>query len=122
MGSDFETAWEETRQQVVFTTHTPVMAENEVYDHDLSPDGSLCWLRTRSNGTDGGRPFNLTLAGLRLSHMANGVSRCTGLPLAMWRGSEAQLHYQHHNKRKTWQNPQIRQTFEVMAPLKRIFS
>ncbi len=35
LGTDFETAWEETRQQTVFTTHTPVMAGNEEHDHGL---------------------------------------------------------------------------------------
>ena len=31
----FEKAWSETRKQIVFTTHTPVEAGNEVHTYDL---------------------------------------------------------------------------------------
>ena len=122
LGSDFETAWEETRQQVVFTTHTPVMAGNEVYDHDLLRQmGAFAGFEHDQMERIGGRPFNLTLAGLRLSHMANGVSQLHGATArAMWRGSKGAapiISITNGVHVKTWQNPQIRQTFEVNGNL-----
>ncbi|HBG16543.1 MAG TPA: alpha-glucan family phosphorylase, partial [Firmicutes bacterium] len=34
-GLDFEEAWEQVKEKIVFTTHTPVKAGNEEHDHEL---------------------------------------------------------------------------------------
>jgi starch phosphorylase len=75
----FDEALERVRDQVVFTTHTPVEAGNE--QHDL---GLLHRLAAHL-GFDqafferlGGRPFNMTAAALRLSGRANAVAELHG--------------------------------------------
>ena len=74
-GMSFERAWEVTRKQIVFTTHTPVIAGNETYDHEL-----LRYMGAYNSLTHGqmlqlgGDPFSMTAAGLRLSKAANAVS------------------------------------------------
>ncbi|NLY10339.1 MAG: alpha-glucan family phosphorylase [Firmicutes bacterium] len=88
-GKSFDHAWEETRQEIVFTTHTPVMAGNEVHDHQiLNLMGAWNGLEYDQVVRIGGDPFNMTVAGLRLSYMANGVSQLHGMTArAMWRGN-----------------------------------
>ena len=67
-GKSFDHAWEETRQEIVFTTHTPVMAGNEVHDHQiLNLMGAWNGLEYDQVVRIGGDPFNMTVAGLRLS-------------------------------------------------------
>jgi starch phosphorylase len=87
-GMDFIKAWEATRQEVVFTTHTPIAAGNEQHDHGL-----LQFMEAYNGLTYeqmemlGGNPFNMTVAGLRLSQIANGVSKLHGeTARQMWRG------------------------------------
>lgn len=74
-GMSFSEARADLRPKVVFTTHTPVPAGNEI--HELSA--------MRAVGADlgfsddelaelGGRPFSMTVAGLRLARDANGVA------------------------------------------------
>ena len=78
-GLSLEAARAEVREHIVFTTHTPVDAGNE--KHELE--------RLRRMGADagftlgelerlGGRPFNMTVAGLRLSRRANAVAELHG--------------------------------------------
>ncbi|MGI6327682.1 MAG: alpha-glucan family phosphorylase [Dethiobacteria bacterium] len=79
MNVSFEEAWEMTRRQVVFTTHTPVEAGNEKHNYDLL-------FNLRANNTLsyeqlvklGGDPFNMTAAALRISFISNGVSKMHG--------------------------------------------
>jgi starch phosphorylase len=76
------------KQHVVFTTHTPVAAGNEVHsletmrrmDADLGfTDAELTQI--------GGAPFSMTVAGLRLSRAANAVAQLHGeTARAMWKG------------------------------------
>lgn len=121
-GLDFEQAWEEVRQQIVFTTHTPVMAGNEEHSHEL--------LRTMGayNGLEydqvlkiGGDPFNMTIAGLRLSYIANGVSQLHGMTArSMWRGNDGTsplIAVTNGVHQKTWQNPQIAQYHQTNGNL-----
>jgi starch phosphorylase len=78
------------REHVVFTTHTPVPAGNEVHalsalhemDADLGfSDAELALI--------GGDPFSMTVAGLRLSRIANGVAELHGdTARKMWKGVE----------------------------------
>lgn len=121
-GKSFERAWEEARQQIVFTTHTPVMAGNEEHSHHL-----LCHMGAW-NGLEydqackiGGDPFNMTVAGLRLSYIANGVSRLHGMTArSMWRGNEGTapiISITNGVHQRTWQHPQIAQTYENQGNL-----
>lgn len=74
-GLPFEKAWEETREQIVFTTHTPVVAGNETHDHELLKYmGAYDGLTHGQMLRLGGDPFSMTAAGLRLSKKANAVS------------------------------------------------
>lgn len=88
-GQNFTEAWEDTREQIVFTTHTPVLAGNEEHDHNLLRQmGAWAGLEYDQVEQIGGNPFNMTVAGLRLSSIANGVSELHGATArAMWRGN-----------------------------------
>jgi starch phosphorylase len=78
-GLAFGDAWAETRRQIVFTTHTPVLAGNEEHAHrDLSRMGACLELSYAEMRALGGDPFNMTVAGLRLARKANAVSRLHG--------------------------------------------
>lgn len=86
-GLSFEKAVKTVRKKIVFTTHTPVEAGNEKYDYSV-----LRYMRA-TNGLSGeqlkaigGVPFNMTVAGLRLSKIANGVSKLHGkVARKMWK-------------------------------------
>lgn len=121
-GESFEQAWRETRKQVVFTTHTPVEAGNEVHDHGL--------LRHMEayNGLDydqmralGGDPFNMTVASLCLSRLSNAVSKTHGhTSRCMWRGvykSSPIISITNGVHINTWQNKSIREAFKKAGDL-----
>jgi starch phosphorylase len=121
-GADFERAWEETRQQIVFTTHTPVMAGNEEHDHGLlNHMGAWCGLEYDQVEKIGGNPFNMTVAGLRLSYISNGVSQLHGMTArSMWRGNPGTapiISVTNGVHVNTWQSSQIRQTYNVNGNL-----
>ncbi|NVB83640.1 MAG: alpha-glucan family phosphorylase [Kofleriaceae bacterium] len=67
------------RPHVVFTTHTPVPAGNEVHDLELmrKMDADLGFTDAELEMI-GGDPFSMTVAGLRLSRLANGVAALHG--------------------------------------------
>jgi starch phosphorylase len=78
-GMDFEEAWRAVRHTIVFTTHTPVPAGNEMHSlADLRRLGAACELVPAELRQLGGDPFNMTVAGLRLSRLANAVSQLHG--------------------------------------------
>lgn len=91
-------AVEKVRQNIVFTTHTPVAAGNEAFDADLArlylggwagqmgvPVNDLLALG-RIHAEAQGEAFNLTALALRLSAFRNGVSRKHGeVSRDMWR-------------------------------------
>lgn len=85
-GVQFPDAWERVRRQIVFTTHTPVRAGNEEHQlRDLRRMGACLQLSGSEMRALGGDPFNMTVAGLRLSRAANAVSRLHGeTARAMW--------------------------------------
>jgi starch phosphorylase len=93
-----QAAFDDVREQLVFTTHTPVPAGNETYASEalwqvldgqaeslgLSP-GELID-RGRLHPGDASEPLGLTVLALRTSRAANGVSRVHGgVARAMWR-------------------------------------
>src|SRR3989454_11149301 len=86
-GGDFHTAWRELREKIVFTTHTPVPAGNEIHAlEDLRRLGAGCELVKAELREIGGDPFNMTVAGLRLARRANAVAALHAqVSRAMWR-------------------------------------
>lgn len=85
-GENFHAAREELKRQVVFTTHTPVPAGNDVFGLELvdaylgpiypqlgiSRDEFLALGRRQPE--DSTEPFGMTPLALRMTHAANGVS------------------------------------------------
>jgi len=75
-GYSFEESWNKTRAEVVFTTHTPILAGNESHDVDkLEYMGAFNGLTRQQMIRFGGEPFNMTVAGLRLSRKSNAVAQ-----------------------------------------------
>lgn len=75
----FQEARQSVRRSIVFTTHTPVEAGNEVHSHDLLQYmGAYNGLDEEDLVDLGGDPFNMTVASLRMSCMANGVAQLHG--------------------------------------------
>jgi glycogen phosphorylase len=67
------------RQHTVFTTHTPVAAGNECHDVQLLADAGFFVKTTVEQARQlGGEDFSLTVAALRMSRKANGVSQLHG--------------------------------------------
>ena len=74
-GMSFDKAWESTRKEVVFTTHTPVKAGNEKHSIEtLVYMGANLGFSVEQMSRIGGIPFNMTVAALRLSRKSNAVS------------------------------------------------
>ena len=72
---DFTAAWEKVRNKIVFTTHTPVIAGNESHSlRTMRYIGADNGFKNSELVMLGGNPFNMTVAGLRLSKAANAVS------------------------------------------------
>ena len=116
-GMDFEDAWRDARQRIVFTTHTPVPAGNEVHPlADLKRLGATCELVDREIHAIGGDPFNMTVAGLRLARLANGVAELHGATArAMWahvEGAAPIVHVTNGVHAGTWQDPRIREALD----------
>lgn len=78
-GVNFEEAWAAVREEIVFTTHTPVIQGNESH-----PIDRLMYMGANLNITEaqlqelGGSPFNMTAGALRLSKKSNGVAQLHG--------------------------------------------
>lgn len=82
---------EEVKKRVVFTTHTPEVAGNEEHQYHLLKEMSFFYHLQEHEvkhllQMDGDR-FNYTLAALKFSRKANGVSKLHGVVArAMWSG------------------------------------
>ena len=75
-GYSFEESWIKTREEVVFTTHTPIVEGNESHDiSKLEYMGAFNGLTREQMIRFGGEPFNMTVAGLRFSRRANAVAQ-----------------------------------------------
>ncbi|MEW6228097.1 MAG: alpha-glucan family phosphorylase [Bacillota bacterium] len=85
-GLSFGQALAATRQETVFTTHTPVKEGNEAHRHELLRYmGAYNGLSREQMVQLGGDPFNMTVAGLRLSRMASAVAQLHGVTAnRMW--------------------------------------
>lgn len=78
-GMAFADAFAETRKEIVFTTHTPVVAGNESHPIErLLYLGANCGLTIDELVHIGGSPFNMTVACLRMSFAANAVAQLHG--------------------------------------------
>jgi len=82
----FDKAWESTRKEIVFTTHTPVKAGNEKHNIEtLIYMGANLGFSAEQMSRIGGIPFNMTVAALRLSRKSNAVSELhTETANVMW--------------------------------------
>lgn len=75
-GYSFEEAWKKTRDEVVFTTHTPIIQGNESHTLEaLQYVGAFNGLNREQMVRIGGEPFNMTVAALRLSRKSNAVAQ-----------------------------------------------
>jgi len=78
-GMDFHTAWDDIKEEIVFTTHTPVKEGNESHSLDsLKKMSAFNSLSRKQMQEIGDSPFSMTVAGLRLSRISNGVAKLHG--------------------------------------------
>ena len=111
------------RNHVVFTTHTPVPAGNEVHDLAL-----IKKMNADLGFTDaelelvGGDPFSMTVAGLRIARLANGVAELHGeTAREMWKdvdGAAPIISITNGVHAPTWQDARIRAALVVDKPHK----
>jgi starch phosphorylase len=95
-GADDEQAWRRVREQVVFTTHTPVPAGNETYERgevlamlgglaDRFGDRERFLALGRIDPSNAAQPSGMTVLAMRHARHVNGVSRRHGeVARAMW--------------------------------------
>jgi starch phosphorylase len=101
------------RPHIVFTTHTPVPAGNEVHDLDLvrKMDADLGFTDSELEVV-GGDPFSMTIAGLRLARIANGVAELHGeTAREMWKhvdGAAPIISVTNGVHAPTWQDARVR--------------
>ncbi|MBA3818249.1 MAG: alpha-glucan family phosphorylase [Deltaproteobacteria bacterium] len=101
------------RPHVVFTTHTPVPAGNEVHDLPLlrKMDAHLGFT-DKELEVIGGAPFSMTVAGLRLARIANGVAELHGeTARVMWKdvdGAAPIIAVTNGVHAPTWQDARVR--------------
>jgi starch phosphorylase len=112
-GEGFEAAWQAVRKEIVFTTHTPVAAGNEVHPlGELRRLGGTCDLVDDEMRQIGDDPFNMTVAGLRLSRRANAVSELHAtVSRAMWShvtGASEIIAVTNGVHAPTWQDARVR--------------
>ncbi len=75
-GMKFDEAVQKSREEIVFTTHTPIIEGNESHYFDrLIYMGANHGLTVEQLIMIGGSPFNMTVAALRLARKANAVAQ-----------------------------------------------
>lgn len=78
-GTNFAEAWAACREEIVFTTHTPVIQGNESHPIDrLIYMGANLGMTAAQLQQLGGSPFNMTVGALRMCKKANGVAQLHG--------------------------------------------
>lgn len=89
-GMNYEEALAATRDEVVFTTHTPIVEGNESHTLDrILYMGANCGLTIEQLVALGGSPFNMTVGALRLSRITNAVAQLHGeTSNKMWADTE----------------------------------
>lgn len=114
----FDEAWAKTREQIIFTTHTPVAAGNEIHEHELLRYiGAYNGLTYEQMTKIGGDPFSMTVAGLRLSRKANAVAQLHGETAGkMWRhvdGSSEIIAITNGVHNGTWQDSRVYKAYQA---------
>lgn len=117
-GMSFHEAFEATRNECIFTTHTPVLAGNETHDFE-----AMRYMEANNGLTNdqmrfiGDEPFSMTIAGLRLSYLSNGVSELhTKTATRMWDLVERRspiICITNGVHADTWQDYRIRRAYEI---------
>ncbi|WP_205503355.1 alpha-glucan family phosphorylase [Rufibacter psychrotolerans] len=110
----------EVKKRMVFTTHTPEKAGNEEHDVELlakmSFFGALSVDEARHISGTYGPSLNYTLVALRLSKIANGVSKLHGeVSREMWYGNEGVCEIRSITNAQNityWQNTALRQALD----------
>lgn len=75
-GMKYEAALKASRQEIVFTTHTPVVQGNESHPIDrLMYMGANMGMTPEQLEALGGSPFNMTVGALRMSRRSNAVAQ-----------------------------------------------
>jgi len=120
--ADYNQALTATQSEIVFTTHTPVKEGNESHPLSLLEYmGAFNGLSREQMIALGGDPFNMTVAGLRLSRIANGVSALHGQTAQqMWKdvaGAAPIIAITNGVHAGTWQDARIRRAYETGADL-----
>lgn len=121
-GLPFQQAWEATRQEVVFTTHTPIVEGNETHPLDrLDYMGAFNGLTREQMILIGNDPFNMTVAGLRLSRKSNAVAQLHAVTAnKMWehvQGRSEIIGITNAIHTPTWVDPRILSAFEQNGDL-----
>ena len=112
------------RPHVAFTTHTPVPAGNEVHALELlrGMDAHLGF-SDEELAQIGGSPFSMTVAGLRMARIANGVAELHGQTArAMWKDVERAapiISITNGVHQPTWQDARIRAALVPDKPRER---
>jgi starch phosphorylase len=138
-GARLPEAIAEARTRIVFTTHTPLAAGNEVYDSgelaralgDFAPALGIANADLFALGDSGAGPptFGMTQCALRVSRAANAVSRRHGeVARAMWQplfGSKTPdavpiVHVTNGVHAATWTAPPLRALVEHHGAIDRI--
>lgn len=108
----FETALEACRQEIVFTTHTPIIQGNESHPIDrLMYMGANLGLSIEQLVSLGGAPFNMTVGALRMAKISNGVAQLHGeTAQKMWAHIDNRseiIAITNAIHRPTWVDPQM---------------
>lgn len=116
-GLSFDEAWSKVREKIIFTTHTPVKAGNEVHEYELLKYmGAYNGLTYGQMLKLGGEPFSMTVAGLRLSRKANAVAELHGdTAQKMWQnvsGASQIIAITNGVHNGTWQDQGIIKAYE----------
>lgn len=116
-GFTFESAWRNTRESVVFTTHTPVKEGNEAHGLDLLETMSAYNGLSRDQMERiGGNPFNMTVAGLRLARRSNAVAALHAETAnRMWKdvaGRSEIIGITNAIHLPTWSDPRMLRTYD----------
>ncbi len=113
----FDEALNQTKDKIIFTTHTPVPAGNESHNIKLlkkmGADKNLPEDKVKKIGGD---PFNMTAACLKISSIANGVSQLhKETAQDMWDDLDNKapiIGITNGVHVETWQHPDIKKSYE----------
>ena len=108
------------KSKLIFTTHTPEEAGNEKHDinllNSMSFFGNVPLEEVRRITGIEGSVFNHSLAALRMSHIANGVSKLHGeVSRGMWKDAEniaPILHVTNAQNKKYWSDHVLEKALE----------